>query len=59
MKLFKTHVDSVFLAVTFSSHLLFINHIQALPAELEFGNIFRWLLFPSYYWICEFRHILL
>lgn len=24
MKLFKTHVDSVFLAVTFSSHLLFI-----------------------------------
>lgn len=24
MKLFKTHMDSIFLAVTFSSHLLFI-----------------------------------
>lgn len=35
MEFFKTHVDSIFLAVTFSSHLLFI--IYSDPCQLSWS----------------------
>lgn len=38
MKLFKTHMDSIFLAVTFSSHLLFIITSSPCQASSSLGT---------------------
>lgn len=50
MELFETHMGLIFPCSNILLSLAFYNHIQTLPAQLEFRNIFRWLLFPSYYW---------
>ena len=59
MKLFKSHVDSIFLAETFSSHLLFIIISNPCQPSLSSGTFSDGFYFQSYYWACEFRYIAL